>query len=217
MQEIRRGKQQRSRAYHSALADRGLLPRLLRLLDLRLADALGAMVAESLVEAVAAMCAVAAGEGAGGAGAVVAAPALLCSVVLSAGSCNGGGSIAFSPSQGEWMAVLEAELVDGPHQMAASLPPLLARPVFQCYQEALGAGTKAAALPAAGESSPWQAAGGLALEGSEFSLAAAELRTLLQQSFEEAERVARQQYHQYAAVVRWLDNFEFEAWAAEQR
>ena len=115
------------------------------------------------------------------------------------------------------MAVLEAELVDGPHQMAASLPPLLARPVFQCYQEALGAGTKAAALPAAGESSPWQAAGGLALEGSEFSLAAAELRTLLQQSFEEAERVARQQYHQYAAVVRWLDNFEFEAWAAEQR
>ena len=216
MQDIRRGKQQRSRAYHSALADRDILPRLLRSLDLRLADALGDMVAGSLGEAVSAMrTAAAAGEGSGGAGvAASAGPALLCSVVLSADSDSGGDDgatgIAFTPSQGEWMAALEAELVDGPLQLAASLPSLLTRPVFQHYQEALGGGAEAASLP--------PAAGGLALEGREFAAAAAaELRTLLQRSFEEAERVARQQYHQYAAVLRWLDAFEFEAWAAQHR
>ncbi len=167
----------RTQAYYTALANRDALPRFLRQLDLRLAAALAEGAAASVADAAIVLQGTAPGllgqglgsevepacssddeeeEGgqaeleAGTAGAA-GSPVFLAHIVL-----EEGGGVGFEPSEAQWAAALEEEVVAASLQLAGSVPPLLSLPVFERYNAALLAG--GAAPPAE------KAAGGSAAE-----------------------------------------------------
>jgi hypothetical protein len=229
MQAIRGDKEARTRAYHRALADRAHLPRLLRMLDLRLAADLAAMAVGSVADAVSALHAAASplsdqpggcgGEdategGAGGTragggslrdqGVKNAAPLLTHLVVGPDGS-----SIAFSPTEAEWMAALEAEMVAASLDVAASVQPLLALPAFERLRGALAAD---------GQGGQYQPAGAAQLAWQDATLPAARdsLAATVRRSYAQAEALA-QRYHRYLEVHSFAQAWDFEGWAARQR
>lgn len=240
MQQIRGEKQARAEAYHNALAHRAQLPRFLRMLDLRLAGALAGMAAGSVADAAAALHAAAPGllpgaaagvgqgcgqdtsadgeladspvpaEAAAGSGEGPATPAFLCSLVVEAG-----GGIGFSPSQAEWAAALEGEVLASSLRLAGGVLPLLRLPAFERYQVQQAAEGAAAGEPEQAEQQPAGAAE-LAERDGEFVGAAADLAAMVQHSFARAGQLARQ-YQQYLAIHQFGCNWDYEAWATQQR
>lgn len=201
MQQIKADKLARAASYHKALAERTQLPRFLRLLDVQLRAALAHMVAASVADATAALHAAAppsllaggscdavaaedeegppSGRSATGGGTAPGTGGILmCSVVFAPD-----GSVAFSPSEEEWTAAMEAEVVASSLHLAGSMVPLLSLPAFEGY--AAAAGLTGEAVPTAAE---------LAQQDSVFTAAAGELRALVAGSF----AAARQQAVRYA-------------------
>lgn len=226
MQAIRADKEARARGYHRALAECAQLPRLVRLLDLKLATSLAAMAVGSVTDGVLALHAAAparlgqaeggrssedaaqAGAGAEGSGGLPypsnaegVAPLLTQLVVAPSGT-----GTAFSPSEAEWLAALDADLVAASLDIAAAAQPLLSLPAFQHLRGALAGDGQQQPAGAA-----QLASGDPTLQAARDSLAAA-----VQRSFAQAEAVALQ-YQSYLVVHRFGQAWDFEAWAARQR
>lgn len=277
-QAIKQDKLARTQAYYQALADRDALPRFLRLLDLRLAAALADGAAASVAGAAAALQAAAPGllqrpldgglggghasnaeeeaeeqgaeAGSEGAAGSADAPLFLTHIVLAED-----GGMGFEPSEAEWAAALEAEIVAASLQLAGSVPPLLTLPAFECYNASLldggyprsdggaavdeaaeqGGQPEPASSEAQGQEQPVQPAAPaakpagaqpeaahrheaaeLAQQDGSFVGGAAAARALLSHSFEKACRLA-ERYRQYQEIRRYGQEFDFEAWEAQQR
>ncbi|KAI3438537.1 hypothetical protein D9Q98_000965 [Chlorella vulgaris] len=247
MQAIRQEKEERAAAYRRALANRSLLPRLLRLLNFQLAAALADMATSSVQDAATLLQAAApepllgdggsedgihsegsqrlpaaeerqltsAAAAAGPSEGPAASPAFRCSLVA---ALHGGG-IAFSPSQEEWAAAVEAEVVACSRQLATSVLPLLSLPSLERF------GGQGATQPAQGQEQGQgqeqqqgqsSAADLLAQQDGAFLAAAAQVAALLQRSFAEARQVALQ-YQQYLVILSFEQTWDHEAWAAQQR
>ena len=179
LQAIKHDKLARAQAYRQALASRDALPRFLRHLDLRLAAALADGAAASVADAAAALQAAAPGllqrplggevgsgcasnaeeeeeeqeegDGAGaeaaaeGAAGSAGAPLFLTHIVLAEDS-----GVGFEPSEAEWAAALDSEIVGASLQLAGSVPPLLTLPAFERYNALLLAGDAADGAAAQG-------------------------------------------------------------------
>ncbi|PRW59277.1 dynein heavy chain [Chlorella sorokiniana] len=189
MQAIKHDKVTRAQAYHTALANRHALPRFLRQLDLRLATALAEGAAASVADAATALQGAAPGllqqplggvaeagcasdgeeegqvEGPAGAGGIPgSSPLFLVHVVL-----EEGGGVGFQPSEAQWAALMEDEMVGASLQLAGSVPPLLTLPAFERYNAALLAGgaTTPCADGAAADGAAAEQSGQAGLAGSE--------------------------------------------------
>ncbi|KAL4425882.1 hypothetical protein ABPG75_009898 [Micractinium tetrahymenae] len=231
MQQIKLDKIERAAAYTRSLARRSQLPRFLRMLDLRLRTGLADMAAASVAAVADVLRAAAPGLAArergrassdseapatsrSSSGAVVsrrssAGPAFFCSVVLA-----DDGGIGFSPSEADWTAAVEEEVITASLHLAGSVPALLSLPAFEHYRTLLAdvewweqqGGTGQRAVGAAEQ----------AQQHPVFADAAAELRSLLAGSFAAARALA-QQYQQYQDIRCFGAEFDFEQWAASQR
>lgn len=237
MQAIKAAKLARAEAYQQALLDREQLPRMLRMLDLRLAGLLAEAAAATVGGAAAALHGAAPGllHGAGadgcqgegqealGAGAAGSSgsPVFLCSVVMAED-----GGIELSPGEEEWAAAVEGEVVGSSLRMAGSVPALLALPAFERYQALLeaaavaGGSSEASAADAEAPAPPTDqqrqarlGAEELAKLDGSFVGGSAQLRALLGASFREARRAA-QQFAEHAAVHRFGAEFDAAGWAA---
>lgn len=164
-QAIKHDKAARAQAYHTALANRDALPRFLRQLDLRLAAALAEGAAALVADAAAALQGASPGllqrpadgeaedacgsgdeqdeqeEQARAVGAAVNSPVFLAHVVL-----EEDGGVGFKPSEAQWAAALEDEVVGASLQLAGSVPPLLTLPAFERYNAPLLAGGTSSAV-----------------------------------------------------------------------
>lgn len=282
MQDIKADKLARSAAYRRALAERNQLPRLLRLLDLRLAGVLAEGAAATVGEASAVLRAAAPGllqrwgavqaDGSGGgreeqrAGSAAScssqgqgaegeeeeeesgndadgsAPVFLCHVML-----GEDGSIAFTPSEAEWVAALDSEVAASCLHLAASQPALLTLPAFERYRAQLAAAAVAEEEQAVGEQAatvveegqaavemaadakgpgqgPEQATG-IPHRASARQLAQADPAftggTAEMQALLAASftqaRQLARRFERYVPIHRFGASFDCEAWAAEQR
>jgi len=234
MQQIKQDKVERAAAYHRALAERTQLPRFLRLMDLHLRSALADMAASSVAGAVGTLRAAAPGliaaarepgssdgdeEGPGmggrqgpanarsqtvGKSATAAAmaagiPVFACSVVFLDDA-----SVGFSPSEAEWTAAVQDELVTSSLRLADGVLPLLKLPAFEHFQ-AGAFGEEFAQLQQLG-------AADLVQHDGTFMRAAGELQALLSRSCELARQQAKE-YKEYLDIRRFDAEFDFEAWA----
>lgn len=265
LQAIKHDKEARARAYHTALANRDALPRFLRQLDLRLAAALVEGAAASVADAAVALLSVAPGllqvkldggaeDACGSDGeedeqgvhaeleaavsGTESSPIFLVHIVL-----EESGGVGFEPSEAEWAAALEDEVVGASLQMASSVPPLLTLPAFERCNAALraggnlpsAAGGTAAGVAEQGQEQPdtpatsasqaaaeqpepphRQGAAELAQLDGRFVSGAASTQALLARSFAEARWLARQ-YQRYQEIQRYIQEFDFAAWEAAQR
>lgn len=173
-----------------------------------------------------------------GVGGTESSPIFLVHIVL-----EEGGGVGFEPSEAQWAAALEDEVVGASLQLASSVPPLLTLPAFERYNAALLAGgnlpsavdgtadgaaeqgqeqpdtpVTSAAQAAAEQPEPphRQGAAQLAQLDGQFVSGAASTRALLARSFAEARWLARQ-YQQYQEIQRYSQEFDFAAWEAAQR
>ena len=164
-----------------------------------------------------------AGEGASESGEQSVSPAFLVSLVFEDSDGSGGG-IGLCPSEAEWAAALEADSVDSSLRLAGTIQPLLSLPAFERYQaQLLAAASEEQEGQQPGEQQQQQqgqqermGAAELAQVDIVFEGAAAELRALLRRSFAEARQVA-QRYQRYQAIQRFGRDFDFDAWATQQR
>lgn len=234
MQQIRLDKMQRAAEYHRSLARRSQLPRFLRMLDLRLRAGLADMAASSIAAVVDALrlaaprpegneavelargssVAEAPATSCSSGGAATsrwrpADPVFFCSVVLA-----DDGGIGFNPTQEEWTAALEAEVITASLTLAGNVPALLSLPAFERYRSPL-ADEEGLQQPACAAQQPLDAAD-LAKQHPVFATAAAQLQSMLADSFAAARELA-QQYQGYHEIRRFGAQFDFEEWAAKQR
>lgn len=234
MQQIRRDKIQRAAEYHRSLARHSQLPRFLRMLSFRLRAGLVDMAASSVAAVMDALRPAAPGQAGSKAvdlsrgssdteapattrssGGVAmshqgsADPQFFCSVVLAED-----GGIGFSPSKAEWTAAVKAEVITASLHLAGAIPGLLSLPAFERY-DTLPADEECLQQGGSGAQGPLGAAS-LAQQHPVFAAAAAELQSLLADSFATARTLA-QQYQGYHEIRRFGADFIFEEWAAKQR
>ncbi|KAL4445738.1 hypothetical protein ABPG77_008937 [Micractinium sp. CCAP 211/92] len=234
MQQIRRDKIQRAAEYHRSLARHCQLPRFLRMLSFRLRAGLVDMAASSVAAVMDALRPAAPGQAGSKAvdlsrgssdteapattrssGGVAmshqgsADPQFFCSVVLAED-----GGIGFSPSRAEWTAAVKAEVITASLHLAGAIPGLLSLPAFERY-DTLPADEECLQQGGSGAQGPLGAAS-LAQQHPVFAAAAAELQSLLADSFATARTLA-QQYQGYHEIRRFGADFIFEEWAAKQR